>query len=141
MNKKLNVTALMLTAAFFISCAAPEKQIITAPAISSLDHHGKAVITEIRDTAGEPGKDTAGYQDIYFRFTASDQDAAENYLCKKCADLNQKLFYDNRESFHKNWIARWNIKPGNEYPAIRHELLKKDGTPAVSFEILLEPEK
>jgi hypothetical protein len=134
-------TTLILLAVIFISCKTPDKTAARLHEDQKLVHSGKAVITKITDSKSGSGGDTIGYVDIFFNFTPSEPDAADNYLCGECPDSNIKLFYDNRESFHTNWVKKWDIKPGSTYPAIRHELLRKDNRPSVSHEVFLEPAK
>jgi hypothetical protein len=134
-------TTLILIALMFISCKTPEKTVTPPRDNQKRIHSGKAVITKISDSRTGSGGDTIGYVDIYFNFIPSESGAAENYLCGECPDINIKLFYDNRESFHANWVKKWDIKPGSTYPAIRHELLRKDNRPSVSHEVFLEPAK
>jgi hypothetical protein len=134
-------TILILLAVLFISCKTQDKTAAHLHDNQKRIHNGKAVITKISDSKTGSGGDTIGYVDIYFNFTPSDSAAPENYLCGECPDINIKLFYDNRESFHANWVKKWDIKPGSTYPAIRHELLRKDNRPSVSHEVFLEPAK
>lgn len=140
MNSRLNCIILLITI-LSVSCGTPEKKIITPGAELSKRYNGRAVITEITDSKNENESDNKGYVDIYFRFVPSDPDSAKSYLCSKCSDSKVKLFYDNRESFHKNWVSRWDIKPGSGYPAIRHELRRKDNSTGISYEVFLEPER
>jgi len=137
MNKLFNCSVIILIAFFSVSCGTPDRK----TGERSTAHKGKAVITEITASKDDSAAADSGYMDIYFKFIPSDPSAAEKYLCPECPDGRVKLFYDNRNSFHKNWIDRWEIKPGSEYPALRHELLRKDNAPAVSYEVLLEPKK
>jgi hypothetical protein len=91
--------------------------------------HGKIIITEITESKENSGGES-GYSDIYFDFHPVDIQAEK--------DKHVKLFYDNRDSFHSNWIQKWSIKIGNAYPAIKHERVSENNK-ATSYEIFLEP--
>jgi len=131
----------LIIAITVLSCNTPYKKITPASGTVSEYHNGKAVITEITDSADDYGTINRGYVAIYFNFVPSDADSAKKYLCMECSDNRIKLFYDNRESFHLNWVKRWEIQPGSSYPAIRHEIRRKDNSSAVSYEVFLEPNK
>jgi len=141
MNTKAQYSALLLVMIFIISCGAPERRNNPPDKNRSKTHNGKAVITEITDSKNNAGGDNKGYVDIYFNFIPSDSSASKNYLCGTCPDNNIRLFYDNRESFHRNWVNKWDIKPGNEYPAVRREVFRDDNGSPVSHEVFLEPKK
>jgi len=141
MKKTTLSTTLILITLMFITCKTPEKIVPPPREDQKRIHSGKAVITKIADSKTGSADDTVGYVDIYFNFVPSDAGAMDKYLCRECPDNNIKLFYDNRESFHANWVKKWEIKPGSSYPAIRHELLRKDNRPSVSHEVFLEPAK
>jgi len=140
MNIKFH-SAICIALLFFISCGTSDKKAAYQDNRFPKSYNGKAVITGIVDSKNSSGGDNRGYVDIYFNFIPSDRSAPKSYLCAKYPDNNIKLFYDNRDTFHKNWVNKWEIKPGNEYPAIRHESLNKDNTPPVSHEVFLEPKK
>lgn len=141
MKKTIFSTTLILITVLFISCKAPERRDPPPRGDQKRIHSGKAVITKISESKKGSGDDTVGYVDVYFNFVPSDPSAVAEYLCGECPDNNIKLFYDNRESFHANWVKKWDIKPGSSYPAIRHELLRKDNRPSVSYDVFLEPAK
>ncbi len=140
MNNKLRYIILLATI-LSVSCGTPEKKITVPAEELSKRYNGKAVITEITDSKSDTETTNNGYVEIYFKFVAADPESAKSYLCTKCSDNKIKLFYDNRDSFHKNWVNKWDIKPGSEYSAIRHELKRKDNSTAISFEVFLEPKK
>ncbi len=136
-----NLKFILLIIIFSVSCGTTEKKTAAPIGENSKRHSGKAVITEIADSKNSSGGDNTGYAEIFFKFIPSDPAAVKSYLCTECSDNKIKLFYDNRESFHRNWITKWDIKPGSEYPAIRHELKRKDNTTGISYEVFLEPKK
>ncbi len=140
MKTKITTTLFLLTV-LFISCKTTEKTALPPHEDEKIIHSGIAVITKISESKTGSDNDTIGYFDIYFNFIPSKPHAADNYLCKECPDTGIKLFYDNRGSFHTNWVKKWDIKPGNTYPAIRHELHRKDDRPSVSHEVFLDPAK
>lgn len=127
-----------------------EKEVITSknepvkkitPADKPLQiHYGKALITEIAVSGDNSLNDKKGYMQIYFSYTPDDPGTVKKYLCTECPDTHIKLVYDNRDSFHINWIKKWEIKEGNGYSAIRREELK-DGKADVSYEVFLDQKK
>jgi len=147
--KKITIHVILLSLTIYLtSCAAPEKKTVIKPVVPPVTvdtvntikkHNGKAVITGITYSANNSDDRNIGYVDIYFNFIPADPGASGSYLCRECPDTKIKLFYDNRDSFHGNWVKKWEIKPGNEYPAIRHEMMRKDKTVPVSYEVFLEP--
>ena len=132
LNTLLKSVYILPVILFIISCNAPEPK----SNAGSNKFNGKIIITEITESK-ESSTGEGGYFDIYFDFYPADIHAPQAYLCKECNDKRVKLFYDNRDSFHSNWIKQWNVKTGNEYQAIRHELLNENNK--VSYEIFLEP--
>jgi len=138
---KFNYIIILSITTLLVSCGTPAKKINSTPESQLKNHNGKAVITEIIDAKNSSGSDSRGYLEVYFNFIPADTHAAETYLCSVCSDKKIKLIYDNRESFHKNWLNKWEIQPGSEYPAIRHELMRNDNTSAVSYEVFLVPKK
>ena len=148
MNKKIYMGILLFALFIFASCETAGKKgdpLRNNPPIPGKEltrvHNGKAVISDIVRSKENPGNDDSSYVEIYFHFIPDNPDAPEDYLCGECPDRQIKLFYDNRESFHTTWVKKWDIKPGKEYHAIRHELLRKDDRASVSHEVFLEPEK
>ena len=141
MKIKLSAVILVFIIIFAASCKTPDTKLTPQREESRKTHYGKAVITEIIDAKDNTRDDNRGYVEIYFNFIPSDPKAADNYLCRECPDRRVKLFYDNRDSFHLNWVKKWEIKPGNEYPAIRHEMTRDDKSTPVSHEVILEPAK
>ena len=131
--KTLTKSICLIALLFIVSCAAPEQM----PNERTNRTSGKITVTEIvrlkENSSGESGY----YSEIYFDFHPAD--TGKTYLCNECKDKRVKLFYDNRDNFHSNWIEKWNVKTGNEYPAVRHDLIKEDNKPAASYEIFLEP--
>ena len=130
MNKKTGYFTLLLIVIFSVSCGTTDKKIrADQPAPSEKrqsNHLGKVLITEITDSKDDPAGDNSGYVNIYFNFIPADPGAAGKYLCPACSDSRRKLFYDNRDSFHKTWVNKWEIKTGKEYKAVRHELYRKN---------------
>jgi len=143
MYGKLNTIILLLIVISAVSCNAPDKRSGSGPVKKTLTktHNGKAVISEIAPSKDNSGNGSSGYVDIYFNFIPSDPHAPDKYLCGECPDRKIRLFYDNRDSFHSTWVMKWGIKPGKEYTAVRHELLRKDNRASVSHEVFLEPGK
>jgi hypothetical protein len=137
----LSLLITILITIILTSCGTPEKR--TPPPVekNTKTFAGKAIIVEVVDAKNGAGNDYRNYMEIYFNFIPADPDDRNNYLCRKCPDNRIRLFYDNRENFHRNWINKWDIKKGDEYKAIRHELIRNDGTFSVSHEVLLEPKK
>ena len=133
MNTLLKSVYILFVILFITSCNAPAHK--SNPGTNN-SFNGKIIITEIIESK-ENSTGGNGYSEIYFDFYPADIHASQAYLCSECNDKRVKLFYDNRDSFHSNWIKRWDIKTGNEYPAIRHELLNENNK--VSYEIFLEP--
>lgn len=145
MNKRFSCFTLLVIIIFSMSCGTTDKK-------NKPDHsapyekrqsstRGKAVIAEVAYSKEDPAGENSGFMNIYFNFIPSDPGTGEKYLCSSYSDKNIKLFYDNRDSFHKTWVFKWEIKPGKEYPAIRHEFTRKNNTCAVSWEVFLEPGK
>lgn len=139
---------ILLLSLIYLSCNAPDKRTEAVPRHEPYRaYNGKAVISEIAkiskiaDEEIIPGGGNNGFVVIYFNFIPAVPYSGTKYSCAECSDTRIKLFYDNRESFHINWVKKWDISPGNEYPAIRHESLKKDNTLRVSYEVFLEPGK
>lgn len=133
---KLLLLAAALTA---ISCGSPDKKTAGGEGTAVKYFNGRAVITEIIDsTEGSGGRN---YVEIYFNFIPAEASAAKNYLCRQCPDKRVKLFYDNRESFHSNWVKKWGIEPGCSYPAVRHDMKRNNNSTEVTYEVLLEPKK
>lgn len=139
MKSKLSAVILILIIITAASCKTPDKKAVQNE--FNRTHYGKAVIKEIAEAAESSEGDNIGYVVIYFDFIPADSKEKEKYLCSTCSDKRIKLFYDNRDSFHINWVKKWDIKPGNGYPAIRHEMKRTDKTTAVSHEVFLEPAK
>ena len=106
---------------FFISCKTE------APVVLKKDHpefrtyKGKARIVSIVPAKENSGENSSSYMELYFNFIPSDPEIKKNYQVLEADDLNILLKYDNRKSFHKNWIIKWGLKTGNEYPASRFE--------------------
>ncbi len=143
MNKYLIFIPVVLIILISVSCSSPDKKKIHGNTKQyekrQANHSGKAVITEILPSKNDQAGDNSDYMNIYFKFIPSAPGAKEKYLCASCPDSNVKIFYDNRESFHKNWILKWEIKPGKEYSAIRHEYSRENGKTSVTYEVFLEP--
>ncbi len=134
----VNLLIRLLIPLFFVACAAEVKKTVTPPPEENVKvYYGKAVITGITDSGDTSAADKRGYMEIYFDYFPDDPGALKKYLCTGCPDTGKKLFYDNRENFHANWIKKWDIKQGNAYSAIRREELK-NGRPDVSYEVFLE---
>jgi len=99
-------------------------------------YSGKAKITAIVPSTESSSK---GMYHIYYDFTPLKASHPSQYRHPLTGDRNIKLYHDHRESFHLNWINKWNIKVGNTYPALRSE--QKIGAVTgnnVNFEILLD---
>ncbi len=99
-------------------------------------YSGKAKITAIVPSRESSGRDM---YHIYYDFTPLKASHLSEYKYPAAGDKNIKLYHDHRESFHMNWIKKWNIKEGNIYPALRSEQKKAalSGN-NVNFEILLD---
>lgn len=102
--------------------------------------NGIAVITEIRDIKNPSGTDEGNYFEIYFDFVPL-KNGKPAYSEIESTGRMIKLVYDNREIFHKNWIKKWNIKTGNEYPALHRITRKENKLNYVTYEIFIEPDK
>lgn len=144
MRIKFKILILLLSMVY-LSCNAPDKKTETIPQHELYRaHKGKAVISEIADITDNginSVRGDNGFVIVYFNFIPAVPYSGTKYQCTECSDARIRLFYDNRESFHSNWVKKWNISPGKEYPAIRHESLKKDNTLRVSYEVFIEPEE
>lgn len=141
MKNKLSAVILILIIISAVSCKAPYKKSVPVQDEFNRSHYGKAVIKEIAEARESTGGSSIGYVVIYFDFIPADPEEKGKYLCSTCPDKKIKLFYDNRDTFHLNWVKKWNIRPGSEYPAIRHEMIRTDKTSAVSHEVFIDPAK
>lgn len=141
MKSKLSAVIFILIIISAASCKAPDRKHTPADDGFNRTHYGKAVIKEIVNAKDNSTDSSRGYVEIYFDFIPADPKEKEKYLCTACPDSKIKLFYDNRDSFHINWVKKWDIKPGREYPAIRHEMIRTDKTVPVSHEVFLDPAK
>jgi hypothetical protein len=77
--------------------------------------------------------------ELYFDFIPSDPRVTNKYQYPEKKDSQILLQYDNRKSFHKNWIMKWGLKTGNEYPALRYEASGKVTGKHVYYEVELSP--
>jgi len=102
-------------------------------------HNGKARIVDISPAKGDNGKVIGLYMNIIFDFIPSETGAVKGYKFPESVDSGILLFYDNRNSFHINWIKKWGIKKGNEYPAARYEADDRSNGPNVYYEVDLSP--
>ena len=99
-------------------------------------YSGKAKITAIVPSTESSER---GMYHIYYDFTPLNASHPSQYKHPLTVDTNIKLYHDHRESFHINWINKWNIKVGNSYPALRSEQKNAAATGNnVHFEILLD---
>ena len=140
MKKNLLYIISGLTSILVLSYCAQEKQLIRQPGEISTTYNGKAVITQIRDVKSGAGGDDKNYVEIYFDFVPL-KNGVPAYSEIESSGRMIKLFYDNRDLFHKNWVKKWDIKSGNEYPAFRRVTKKENKINFVNYEVLLEPGK
>jgi len=133
------ITSFLIWTSIMVSCA-QDKQVIRELNEVSTVYNGKAVITQIRDVAGTSGADDKNYVEIYYDFVPVKK-GVPAYSEIESTGRMLKLFYDNREIFHKNWVKKWGIKSGNEYPALRRVTRKDNKINYVTYEVYLEPEK
>lgn len=122
-----------------LSCTA-EKQSAKQQVEPPLVYNGIAVITEIRDAKSGAGGDDKNYTEIYFDFVPL-KNGVPAYSEIESTGRMIKLFYDNREIFHRNWVKKWDIKSGNEYPALRRITRKENKLNYVTYEVFIEPDK
>lgn len=126
---------------FMISCKAPEPvEVIKKKPVYS-KFQGKARVTSIIPSKERNGRESDSYMDIYYIFIPSEQGIIKKYNYPEFKDSGLLLNYDNRNSFHKNWIMKWGLKVGNEYPAERYEITGKVSGPHVSYDVELSPVK
>ena len=126
---------------FLFSCKTEEPVVIKKSDPVFRTYNGKAKIASIVPSKENDGKDSSSYMELYFDFIPSDPDAGQKYQYPEKRDSNILLQYDNRKSFHKNWIMKWGLKTGNEYPALRHEGSGKVTGGHVYYDVELSPLK
>ncbi len=129
---------LLISASLFVILPGCSSKVITPVAKEPelIYYSGKAKITAIVPSTESSGR---GMYYIYYDFTPLKTSHLSQYKYPATGDNNIKLYHDHRESFHANWIKKWDIKEGNIYPALRLE--KKINLVSgnnVSFEILLD---
>ena len=141
MKTKVLYTILISAVLFVILPGCSSK--VTAPVDKDsglIYYSGKAKITAIVPSVESSER---GMYHIYYDFTPLNASHPSQYKYPVTGDKNIKLYHDHRESFHANWIKKWNIKTGNIYPALRSE--QKNAAASgnnVHFEILLDsPQK
>ncbi len=99
---------------------------------------GKARIVLITPAKDDTGRESQEFMDIYFDFISAEK---SGYMYPDSKDTRIILNYDDRNVFHKNWIEKWGIKEGNEYPAVRREVKGKTTGAHVYYEVELSPGK
>jgi hypothetical protein len=134
-----SLTILMIQILLY-SCSTAEKRAVKPSEDLTPAANGKAVITEIRELSGNSDINSKGYVEIYFDFIPSKSDDPQKYSGSGCAGYMIKLVYDNRETFHINWVKKWDIKSGNEYPAMCRSV-KKNKFSVISYDVFIEPKK
>jgi len=124
---------------FLNSCKTEESSVVKKTSPEFRLYKGKAEIVSIKSSpvSGDDGNNS--YMMIYFNFVPSDPGAKKNYQFPEAEDANIQLKYDNRNSFHKNWIMKWGLKIGNEYPATRYEAIGKISGVHVYYDVELSP--
>lgn len=126
----------MLLIISVLSCEKTDEVHIKKEVPSTIIHHGKARIVSIIPTKDDKGTESQEFMDIYFDFISADK-SGHIYTASK--DKGILLEYDNRNSFHKNWIDKWGIKAGNEYPSVRYGTTGKTTGAHVYYEVELTP--
>lgn len=129
----------LVSAGILLSCA-QEKLAVKPQEGSSMVFNGIAVITEIRDVRNPGVIDENSYVEIYFDFVPL-KNGKPAYSEIESTGRMIKLVYDNRDTFHKNWLKKWDIKTGNEYPALYRKTKKENKLNYVTYEIFIEPAK
>lgn len=126
---------------FFISCKTEEPVVVKKPEPVFRAYQGKARIVSIVPSKEEDGKESDSYMVLYFDFIPSDPGVKKKYQYPESGDSKVLLNYDNRKSFHKNWIMKWGLKTGNEYPASRYESSGRVTGAHVYYDVELSPSK
>ncbi len=138
MKIKFYLSLFLIILFLFFSCKTPDKS-LEKPSILFKTYNGKAVITSIVPSKDDNGKESSMYMQIYFDFIPADSLAPGKYEYPESADTGRLLYYDNRNSFHNNWIQKWGIKSGNEYPAMRVESNGEKSGAHIYYEVELHP--
>lgn len=124
---------------FFVSCKTEEPVVEKKSQPVFRTYKGKAKIVSIVPSKEKDGNDSSSYMELYFDFIPSETAISKNYQFPEAGDSNILLKYDNRNSFHKNWIMKWGLKNGNEYPAKRYEASGKVTGAHVYYDVELTP--
>jgi len=136
------INSVLFSAVIFLMLSGCSSKVVTSadkePEL--IYYSGKAKITSIVPSTESPDR---GMYHIYYDFTPLNASYQSQYKYPMTSDKNIKLYHDHRESFHMNWIKKWNIKEGNIYPALRLERkINLVSGNNVNFEILLDsPQK
>ena len=138
-NKQFCIAILFLCIIIQFSCAREKETIRQQTEISTV-YNGKAVITDIRPAKTGSGSDDGNYVEIYYDFVPV-KNGVPVYSEIESSGRMLKLFYDNRDIFHINWVKKWDIKSGNLYPAVRRLTKKENKINFVTYEVFIEPEK
>jgi hypothetical protein len=125
----------------FISCKTGDPVIEKKVSPVFRTYKGTAKIISIIPAKENNGNDNGSFMELYFNFIPSDSAEAKRYQFPEAPDSNILLKYDNRKSFHKNWIMKWGLKNGNEYPATRYEASGKVTGAHVYYDVELSPAK
>lgn len=125
----------------FISCSTKEPAVIKKNESLFKSYKGTARIVSITPSKDTVNTEGSSYMQLYFDFLPADPGVKNNYQFPEAADSNILLKYDNRKSFHKNWILKWGLKQGNEYPAVRYENSGKVTGAHVYYYVELSPSK
>ena len=135
------LSAIILYAMVITSCKTMEPAASVKPGKIYRTFSGRIKIVEIAPVKESAGIADPSYLSVYFDFLADDPSAIERYAYPELPDRRRLLEYDNRNSFHKNWIDKWNIKTGNEYRAVRIESGGISTGAHVFYEVELAPGK
>lgn len=133
------LSAIILYAVLVTSCKTTEPAASPEPEKIYRTFEGRVKIVEIVPLNESDGVAGSSYLSVYFDFLADDASAIDRYAYPELTDRRRLLEYDNRNSFHKNWIAKWNIKTGNEYRAVRIESGGISTGAHVFYEVELAP--
>lgn len=126
---------------FFVSCKTEEPTVVQKTEPVFRTYKGKARIVSMAPSKNNTGEDDDSYMALYFDFIPSDPGAMKKYQFPEIKDTKVLLNYDNRKSFHKNWIMKWGVKAGNEYPALRYEAFGKATGAHVYYDVELAPSR
>jgi len=130
-----------ITLLLVISCSTEKPAVIKKNESLFKSYKGTARIVSITPVKDSVDTEDSSYMQLFFDFSPADPGAKNNYQFPEAADSNILLKYDNRNSFHKNWILKWGLKPGNEYPAVRYENSGKVTGAHVYYDVELYPFK